>query len=212
VDVLELMRTTGTARFYKPDPVPDELLYRAFESARFGPQGGNRQPVRWIVVRDPGMRQKLRDIYVTGWDAYLRKALGGDYRVDGNRILEAADQFAKRLHEVPVLLVVCARMQDLWISDADLPRQSIVGGASVYPTVQNFCLACRALGLATAITTVLCQFESEVKDLLGIPDEYATAAHLAVGFPANGFPSKLKRRPVEEVAFAERFGDPWSRG
>ena len=66
--------------------------------------------------------------------------------------------------------------------------------------MQNFCLACRDLGVATALTTLLCRREPEVKQLLGIPDGFATAAHLAVGFPARPWPRKLKRRPVDETS------------
>jgi nitroreductase len=42
MDVFEAMRTTGTCRYFRPDPVPDEVLMSAFEAARFAPQGGPR--------------------------------------------------------------------------------------------------------------------------------------------------------------------------
>ena len=51
MDVIEAIRTTGACRYFKPDPVPDDVLARLFDAARHGPQGGNRQPVRYIVVR-----------------------------------------------------------------------------------------------------------------------------------------------------------------
>ncbi len=53
MELTEAMRTPGTCRYFASDPVPDEVLHQAFDVARFGPQGGNRQPMRWIVVRDP---------------------------------------------------------------------------------------------------------------------------------------------------------------
>lgn len=203
METLEAMRTTGTCRYFKPDPVPDELLMRAFDAARFAPQGGNRQPVRWVVVRDAGLRRALRDLYLPVWERYLEQmsaAAGGRPARAG-----AADQFARALHEVPVIAVACAELKSLMATDADLGRLSIVGGASVYPHVQNFCLACRDLGVATALTTLLCRREAEVKQLLGIPDGFATAAHLAVGFPARPWPRRLKRRPVHEIVGFDRW-------
>ena len=112
------------------------------------------------------------------------------------------------LHEVPVHLVVGVRLDDLAVTDAELPRQSIVGGASVYPFVQNLLLGLRAEGLGAAMTTLLVPAEAEVKRLLGIPDEIALAAHIGVGYRAEPWPKRLARRPVEEFAFAERFGEP----
>jgi len=57
----------------------------------------------------------------------------------------------------PVPDVVCAELDGLHPTDNELGRLSVVGGGSIYPTVQNFCLALRAQGVASAITTLLCQ-------------------------------------------------------
>ena len=96
-------------------------------------------------------------------------------------------------------------MEGLHPTDHELGRLSVVGGASIYPSVQNLTLALRQQGVATALTTLLCASENEVRQLLGIPDEYITAAHIAVGYPRDGFPRKLSRSPVEEIAFLDSF-------
>jgi hypothetical protein len=54
-------------------------------------------------------------------------------------------------------------------------------------------------------------FEPQVKELLGIPEDYATACHIVAGYPAKGFPKKLSRRPVEELAYVDTFGSPLTR-
>ncbi|SNR80767.1 nitroreductase family protein [Blastococcus mobilis] len=209
MDLLEAMRTTGTCRRYDTRDVPDAVLYRAFEAARFGPQGGNRQAVRWVVVRDPELRERLQELYLRHWDPYHRSITEGQVRVGGSTgMLTAADQFARTLAAVPALVVVCARIEDLQVTDVDTGRVSVVGGASIYPLVQNLCLALRDQGVATAVTTLLCREEAAVRALLGIADDHLTAATLAIGYPARGFPTKLRRLPVEEVAYADRFGSP----
>ena len=118
----------------------------------------------------------------------------------------AADEYAQRLHELPLHLIVGVRLTDLAVTDAQLPRQSVVGGASIYPFVQNLLLALRAEGLGAAMTTLLVPAEAQVKALLYIPDEIALAAHIGVGYRADPWPRRLARRPVEEFAFAERWG------
>ncbi len=208
MDLIEAMTTTGTCRYFRDDPVPDEVLVSAFSAARFAPQGGNRQPVRWVVVRDPERKRLLAQWYVQPWKAYLAGIGAGDVQVGAlPKAVTDADYFAEHLHEVPALIVVCAELDGLHPTDNELGRLSVVGGGSIYPTVQNFCLALRAQGVASAMTTLLCYSEPQVKELLGIPDGLITAAHIAVGYPARGFPAKLSRLPVEQIAFAETYGE-----
>jgi nitroreductase len=170
LDLVEAMTTTGTCRYYRPDPVPDELLERAFAAARFAPQGANVQPVRWVVVRKATLRRALADLYAPLWRDYLAD-LRGRFPQLGPlpRPLADADHFATHLSDVPVILVCCVRLDRVLATDADLGRLSVVGGASVYPFVQNVCLALRAEGVGTAITTLLCRREDEVRRLLDIP-------------------------------------------
>ncbi|HZR82814.1 MAG TPA: nitroreductase family protein [Candidatus Binatia bacterium] len=203
----EVIQTAGTCRFYRPDPVPEDVLARVFDGARWAPTGGNRQGVRFIAVRDAGKRRRLRDLYLPLWEQYVGRATS-HAGAPRPKLLERADHFARHLHEIPVLVVVCAQLSDILATDRHLDRLSLVGGASVYPSVQNLILAARAEGLGTALTTLLCAVEPQVKELLEIPDGIATAATVALGYPARGFPQKLARRPISETCFADAFGKP----
>ena len=203
----EIQRSTVTCRYYKPDPIPDDVMARVIDAGRWAPNGGNRQPVRFVIVRDPVKKRKLADWYLAPWKAYLAGIHTGDVRVGAlDSAIVNADYFAEHLHEVPAIVVVCAELAGLHPTDNELGRLSIVGGASVYPAVQNVLLAAREEGLGTALTTLLCYSEVEVKALLGIPDSVATACHVAIGYPERPFPAKLGRRPLAEVAFADEWG------
>jgi nitroreductase len=215
MDVYEAMRSAPTSRRFKDEPVPRELLVRALDSARFAPSGGNRQGWRVVVVEDPGRRAALRDLYLPHWRAYLEQTGGARMLDEPNsfdaarvRMVRRADDYARGLAQIPMHLVVGVRLEDLAVTDAQLPRQSIVGGASVYPFVQNLLLGLRAEGLGAALTTLLVPAEADVRRLLEIPEEVAIAAHIGVGYRAEPWPERLARRPVEEFAFSERFGTP----
>jgi nitroreductase len=217
MDLHEAMRCAPTSRRFTDEPVEREALVRALDAARFAPSGGNRQGWRVLVVQDAERRTALRDLYLPGWRAYLEQTGGARMLAapDGFdaarvRMVQRADDYASRLDEVPVHLVVGVRLEDLAVTDAQLPRQSIVGGASVYPFVQNLLLALRAEGLGAALTTLLVPAEAQVKRLLEIPDSVALAAHIGVGHRADPWPTRLARRPVGEFAFAERYGEPFA--
>jgi nitroreductase len=227
MELTDAMRTTHACRRYLPDPVPDEVLYRAIEAARFAPQGGNRQGVRFVIVRDPEKKRRLGEWYLVPWSESYEAAKAGRRAIlskggveksvqlgfsDPMRAHEETNRFAHRFGEHPAIIVVCVDPALVHPTDIDLDRLSIVGGASVYPMAQNLCLALRDQGVATTFTTLLVAYEEQVKELLGIPEEYATACHIVAGYPERGFPRKLRRLPVEEIAFTDTFGEPLRAG
>lgn len=209
MDVLEAMRTTGTTRHFRADDVPDEVLAGAIEAARFGPSGGNRQPVRWIAVRDAERKAALAALYLPLWKRDMEAFLSGGMTTGSSLLpaVRAADEFAESLAEVPVILVACAVLADMHADmlDAD-GAPNMFAGSSVYPIVENACLALRAAGVGTAITTLICEREEEARQILELPEGVVCACHIAVGYPAGSFPRRLKRMAVEELLFSERFG------
>lgn len=208
----QVVSTAWTNRFYTEDPVDDDVLERAIDAARYAPQGGNRQPVHFVVVRDRDTKRQLKEWYLGPWKEYMREAeqagiaIGGQENFEVPEYLQKADHFAEHLDDIPVLVVATAELAGLHPTDLDTGRLSIVGGGSVYPSIQNFLLGCRNEGLGAAMTTLLCHSEAEVKELLGIPDDYITAATIAVGWPGRGFPKQLSRKPVKEYYSLEKFG------
>ncbi|HEY1823655.1 MAG TPA: nitroreductase family protein [Trebonia sp.] len=208
--VRALMRTAGTTRVFISEDVPDQVLFDAFDAARFAPQAGNLQPVRWIVVRDQEIRTRLGELYLAGWTALRSEFLGQVPLESAPPWVRDADRVAYDFASVPVIAVACAHAPSIVATDADLDRVGVGGEGSIYPAIQNFCLALRSLGVGTAITSALCAEEAEVRKLLGLPDGYLTAAHVAVGYPARPFPAKLARRPVDETVLAEQFDEPCS--
>lgn len=207
MNLLDVMRTNGTCRYYKPDPVSDAVLAQVLDAARWGPTGGNRQPVSFIAVRDRRKKETLRDLYLPIWKTYFEGYRAGSVRIGAKSgLLENADYFAHHMADIPVMLVVCMRLADIHPTDHQLGRLSIVGGASVYPAVQNVLLAAREAGLGTALTTLLCAEEPKVKALLKIPDDISTAAMVTVGWPVKSFPKRLTRRPLGEMAFVDEYG------
>jgi nitroreductase len=204
-----------TTRRFRPDPVSMDVLVRVLDNARFAPSGGNRQGWRVVVVEDADRRAALRELYLPGWRAYMESTGGAAVLADPQafdaavvRRVQGANEYAERLDEAPVHFVVGVRLSDLAVTDAQLSRQSIVGGASVYPFVQNLLLALRGEGLGAALTTLLVPAEVEVKRLLAIPEEIALAAHIGVGYRADPWPTRLARKPVSEFAFLDSWGQP----
>ena len=84
-------------------------------------------------------------------------------------------------------------------------------GSSIYPAVQNMLLAARALGLGATLTTLYLNFEKEVEAALGLPSDMHSYAILPVGYPIGRF-GPVRRIPLNEVIYEDRWGQPWSEG
>ncbi|MBM3138632.1 MAG: nitroreductase family protein [Chloroflexi bacterium] len=225
MELYDAMRTTPATRAFTDEAVPDAVLYRMLDHARFAPSGGNRQGWRVIVVKDPATRRALRDLYALGWREYMahvRRRLVAFAPIDDGRwsgpaidlaqarTEPAPNDFGDHLDTVPVMLVICAELRVLAVTDNGLDRQSIVGGGSIYPFAHNLLLAARNEGLGGVLTTVLCREEPAAKALLGIPTGYAIAGLLAIGHPAQEI-RRLRRGPVGGFAWVDRFaGEPFT--
>ncbi len=207
------LRTTASIRSFRPDPIPDDVVFRILDSARFAGSGGNRQGWRVVLVKDETIRRRIRELYVSIFAEYvdgLRRGLvsySPDWTPGASPPPAVANHFADHLDRVPVLLVVLAELGSLAITDRDLARPSIVAGASIYPFVQNILLAARGEGLGGVLTTLLCRAEPKVAQLLRIPATHSMAALMVLGLPEHQ-PTRLTRHPVSRFATLDSFDGP----
>ena len=211
--VYEAMRTLRAVRRLKPDPIPDDVLYRVLEAATWAPTGGNQQPWRIIAVKDREKKNRLGQWYAERWSAFsklYRSALPADMAQDARarmlRTIAAGDYLAQHFGETPLIAMFCFNPKQMAITDAKQNRPSVVGGGSVYPSVENFLIACRAEGLGCVLTTLLCEVEPQVKELLAIPEGWGTAATIPVGYPVGRGHGPLIRRPVRDLAYLDTWG------
>ncbi len=197
VPLLEALATTRAIRRYAADPVPEADLARILWYAGRAPSGSNRQPFRFLVLRDGPRatiaRGLLGESFRAGWRT---KREQDGYRP--SRFADSMQRFVDDFEQVPVVVLACLeRYRD----------PNPYEGASVYPACQNLLLAARALGYGGALTMWHLAVESELRDVLGIPDHVALSACITLGVP-EGRHGPLRRKPVAEVVFDDAWGQP----
>ena len=216
IGVYEAMSTLRAVRRLKPDPIPDDVVRRVLEAASWAPTGGNVQPFRIVAVRDAEKKKRLGTLYAERWSAYSTQHMAQlegapeALRAKTQKMLGAGDYLAEHFAETPLVLVFCFNPKIMAITDIAQDRVSVVGGASIYPAVENALLACRAEGLGCVLTTLLCECEPEVRSLLEIPEPWATAAHVPIGYPVGRGHGPISRRPIEKLVYTDTWGEAFA--
>ena len=211
VDLLEGLATTRAIRRIRPDPVPEADLATILWHATRAPSGSNRQPARFLVLRDGPAATEAKALLGRSFrEAWQAKATADGYGAGSGaepgsrkaRQAAAMERFVERFEAIPVVVLA-----------ALLPYRAVdvtIGG-SVYPAVQNLLLAARALGYGGVVTMWHGLVEDELREVLGIPPEIVLAATIPLGRP-EGAHGPVRRRPLGDVVFEDRWeaSAPWA--
>lgn len=200
--LFETLYTSRALRRFKPDPVPEDVIFQLLDAAIRAPTGHNRQDWRFVVVTDPAAKQKMQEWSERAWQF----AFGKDYptldSIDAlprtaRLSIRGVYDLAHNLATVPLIVVVCG-LKGIHSSP----------GGSHFPAAQNMLLAARALGLGGSIFNLPMLGGDELYELLRIPESNEVYCLVPIGYPLDN-PGPLKRKPVKKVVYLERFGNEW---
>lgn len=200
IGLLEGLATTRSIRRYRFEPIPDEDLSTMLWSATRAPSGTNRQPFRFLVLRDGprarAAKKLLGESFRAGWKAKsasegwsIQTETRGETRRE--RMLQAMQVFVDDFEKIPVVvLALFVRYRELHHSE----------GASIFPACQNLLLAARALGYGGCFSGWHGAVERELRQLLEIPDGVEISLTITLGRPA-GSHGPVRRRPIGDLVF-----------
>ena len=210
--VVDAILTTRAIRRFSDRAVDDADIATCLRAAQQAPSGGNVQPQQYVVVTDAAMRATVGDFYRRAFDRYEKSLPAPASFADEQqaaawrRTRDASRHLADHLGDVPAIVLFLQPLIPWAPSDADGPMDIGRLDASVYPAVQNFCVAARALGLGTALTTVIRIHNDEVLAALGVPaGRFEIAALTPVGYPTGRF-GIAARKPSTAVTHWNTWG------
>jgi nicotinate-nucleotide--dimethylbenzimidazole phosphoribosyltransferase len=192
-------------RRYRPDPVPDDVLTRVLTAGHQAPSVGHSQPWRFLVVRDPALRESA------AWMA------------DRQRLAQAAElapESARQLLDLQLEGIREAPLGVVVVCDRRTPAAGVLGRAT-FPdadlwscacAIQNLWLAARAEGLGMGWVTLF--DPSSLGELLGLPDGVVTLGWLCLGWPDERPPAPgleragwSTRQPLSDVVLTDRWSE-----
>lgn len=205
IDLLEGIATARSIHRYRFDPIPEEDLAKILWSGTRAPSGTNRQPFRFLVLRDSETARRAKALlgegFRKGW-GHKEGAEGWRKQGDGSRSsrrirsMEAVQHFVDNFEKIPVVVLACfIRYREPFHGE----------GASVFPACQNVLLAARALGYGACFSGWHRVVEKELRELLAIPDEVVLSLTITLGRP-QGRHGPVRRFPVRELVYEDRWG------
>ena len=211
MDVYEALYTTRAMRRMTAQPVPEVVVGRILDAGLRAPTGGNAQDWRFMTVTDRSKIQAIGAHYkaaLTQLFATHYKAANDEVRAavaSGStdrrtqqvvRVLNSSEHLAEHFGESPLLVFGFS--------------QTNLNPGSIWPALWSMCLAARAEGVGSTVTTVLGAFAAkETAAILGIPEGEPWIQHACIpmGYPTGrwGVPD---RKPIAKVVFHDTWGSP----
>ena len=191
-ELLELIRTRRSIRKFQATPVPDHLVEQILQTAAWAPSAHNRQPWRFVVIRDGASKVELA--------AAMGRKLRSDLAADGvppELIERDAGRSYQRISSAPLLVLLCLTMADMdtYPDERRSRSEAVMAAQSVAMAGQNLLLAAHAVGLGACWLCGPLFCPDVVRETLALPDDWQPQALITVGFAAE---SKEKTRyPLE---------------
>jgi len=213
-DILEVIKTRKSIRRYKPDPIPDEILDKILEAARWAPTGENYQPWRFIVIKNPETKNKIGNLAklgsgsrMTAWHCLGEMQRRFEEIQDPGRRAEVlrfmysgeVSEFAK---QAPVIIAVIGTLME---ESVDVPYD-------LSACIENMLLEAHSLGLGACWVhgpVASTRDAAKFKKILKIPTgmgEYKAIAYIALGWPAEARKHPRPKKPLEKIVYWEEFG------
>ena len=207
MDFFDVVHTQRSVRRFKPDPIPEEMIWTMIDAAIRAPSGSNLQPWIWLVVQDQGKKEAIghaiRDHFSeAGTTEAMRRSLGGDPSPTLRRMRLGAIWLRENIAAVPVLIIPCLVGVTSPVSD----QRTLLAGSSIYGAVQNLMLAARAQGLGTVLTTFNSFMEDVLRRELNISQEAVPVCIVPVGYPDGQRFGPTARKPKETVTYWNDWG------
>jgi nitroreductase len=201
-DVWTVMSTARTIRRFTDRPVEDETLARCLRAATWAPSGANAQEWRFVVLRSPELRAVVARAAAQALKV-IEPVYGMTRPADHDNSRRARTNRATyELHDR------AGEFTSVLFAQRRFPTASeLLLGGSIFPAMQNFLLAARALGLGACLTSWASYGgEPLLREAVGVPGDWMLAGHIVVGWP-RGNHGPVRRRPLSEVAFLDHWGE-----
>lgn len=215
-EIERLIKSRRSVRLYKKDEVPDEVIEKLIDLARWAPSGMNAQPWKFVVIKDKKLIEEIRQVTMKGMIFTIKVMTGkalhwrilkflwrvlnpSRFKTIEPRVLQGMKAHTKEkgsdvFHHAPVLILILGHTgSSTWLEDCS-------------SATQNLALAAHALGLGTCWIGFTEKFlplfgSRALKKKLGIEGDWVLATATVLGYPIVSYDSTVERDAPEIIWF-----------
>lgn len=189
------MSQRRTVRFFSPDPIPADVIRNIIRAAGTAPSGAHTEPWTYVVVSDPEMKMKVRNIVEEEEQINYTKRMGTQWTTDLKPL--KTNWVKEYLTTAPYLILVFKQMYSL--KEDGTKRIHYYNEMSVSLACGILLTAIHYAGLVSLTSTPL-NCGPALRILLGRPHSEKLTLLLPVGYPAeDATVPDLKRKPLQDI-------------
>ena len=204
---LDLVLSRRSIRQFKEDPIPRELIDKLLEIGRYSPTASNTENLYFTVVQDKNIVSEISKIITKQTIRFVQSMEIPEGREKLRKIMpkKVFEDAVENLPRTKRILMNVEKGIDFWCWNAEII--SIHGDEEIGAVPTNCSLAAayimlgaELLGLATCSLGYLTYFSnqnSEIKDLLKIPENHQVGYSMAIGFPRVRYKRIPARKSVK---------------
>ena len=204
MELLKAIQSRRSIRKFKSNEVPDHIITELLDAARLAPSGSNLQATRFVVIKSPVERMKLKECTPLPFVAHapviiaccIDKEGMGNTQVRYRELMEAQAFVGTPLADDPTLMEAAAKRR------SSMDPATIKAYLTLNAAIAIEHIVLRAVDLGLGSCWIMMFDSAKTKSMLGLDDRYDVVALLPIGYPDQS-PAARPRLPLEELVLKE---------
>jgi len=195
-DVVDVVFSRASVRFFKPDPIPREVLRKILEAGTRAPVAGGVEKWFFIIVTSEEKRRAIHELLKKAHVLYATKVLRKPYPEESVR--KWAERMEAGMYLAPAYIAGYIDFREPRHRDEYLSEERIFLHHSIAAAFENMILTAWSMGIGSVWLGVPLYIKEEFNKVLEPPEGHELAGILALGYPKEK-PKPRKRKPIQEV-------------
>ncbi len=178
-DLIGIIKGRRSVRRYQDKSIPEDHLHQILEAVRWSPSWANTQCWEVVVVKDPAMKERLKET------------------------LSPTNPARKAITEAPAVIALCGKLRISGYYKGQAATQ--LGDWFMFDlgiATQSICLAAHSLGLGSVVVGMM--EHDKTSKVLGVEEGYEVVALIPVGYAAKDSAAP-RRREIKEFMHVDKF-------
>jgi F420 biosynthesis protein FbiB-like protein len=187
----DFLRSRRSVRRFKPDPIPESVIERVLTTATYAPSAHNRQPWRFVVIKNPDVKPRLAKTLTNKMRLDMQAEGAAESEID-----KRVSNSLRRIDEAPLIIMLCRDVTDVRINT---PEETVMNIQSTALAGLQLLLAAHAEGLGGNWICWPLYAAKEAQSVLNLPETWEPQAMIIIGY-SNEQPKQKELKPLNTIS------------